>query len=199
MAPPTAKASIKGNERVDPEMAVFIKLDDLSRILQKEFKAQRDVMVQLLNTTILNQEHLKAIRQAPQGVAPIPLVQKMEEIRVEINDLISEVADRRDQGEYRIYKDTANTTDFDLDLIKDYGFPVKGYILSNDGDNTIEIGHMSEDYLLDVSPERFYPVYPDDAPWEVMYDLKQRQGEGIRRIILRTTTGTSKYRLWLFW
>ncbi len=59
-----AKPSLKGKEIVDPQMAVFVKLDDLQRVIQKEFAAQRDVLVQLLNTELISQEHLKAIRQS---------------------------------------------------------------------------------------------------------------------------------------
>lgn len=188
MPPPKKEksASLDGYEilPIDP----IIQLDDISVRLKKltsVMEKQHEVTVQLLNATLSN---------SPPKVAPIPLVQKMEELRQEMIQVRAEIVDRRDLGEYRIYRDAATTTPTDLDLIKDYGFPVKGYILSNDGDNTIEIGHMSEPELLDVSDERFYPVFPDDQPWKVIYNIKI-----IRRIILRTNTGTSNYRLWLFW
>jgi len=60
----SAKPTVKGKEIVDPEMAVFIKLDDLQRVVQKEFTAQRDVLVQILNTELIIEGHLKAMRQS---------------------------------------------------------------------------------------------------------------------------------------
>lgn len=185
MAPQTkTKASIKGNERVDPEMAVFIKLDDIQRVLQKEFKAQREVMVQLLNTMLVSQEHLKAIKVNPSdGVDAI-----IQEIRM-WREAWS------DAGEYRYIEDTAVTTEIEYVLAKDFEHPLKSYMIINDGANTIRIGHLSAGSPIDeVNEEKLQSVYSNDQPLSINYNDRK-----IRKIVLKTLSGTSAYRLWLLW
>jgi hypothetical protein len=99
-----------------------------------------------------------------------------------------------DKGEYRYFEGTASTTPFDIDFIKDFDFPIKGYFFDNDGQNTIEIGHMSALNLLDVAEERFAKVLVGDDTLKIKNNIKC-----IRRIIIKTAAGTSAYRLRVFW
>jgi len=181
----SAKPTVKGKEIVDPEMAVFIKLDDLQRVLKKELTSQRDVMVQMLNTNLLIQEHLKAIKQSQ--VAPIPLVEKLEEIR-------SLIVDRQDEGDYYYEEGTATTTEHILDLNAMWGYPVKGYILKNDSKTNIRAAHISQpEFTLDFAPERFYRVRPREE-FVTPNNIKV-----VWKLILKTDAGTADYRLWLLW
>ncbi len=99
-----------------------------------------------------------------------------------------------DEGEYRYYADTASTTPIDIDFIRDFGFPVKGYFFDNDGANICQVGHMSSPNLLDVAPERFANVLPADDTLKINNNVKC-----IRRIIIQTAAGVSAYRLRVFW
>jgi hypothetical protein len=175
------KSHIKGKEIIDPEMAVFIKLDELQRALQKEFKAQRDIMVQLLNTDMLIHEHLKHLKT---------------------NALVQEIVKWReawqDAGEYRYIEDTATTNATEYILAADFEYPLKGYMIINDGDNTIKIGHLSTGSPIDeVNDQKFISVYSDDQPLSIKYHPEY--GKGIRKIVLKTLSSTSAYRLWLLW
>lgn len=102
--------------------------------------------------------------------------------------------DFRDVGEYRYYSDIASTTPIDHDFIRDFGFPVKGYFFDNDGQNTLQIGHMSSSNLLDVAPERFADVLPGDDTLKIKNNINC-----IRRIIIQTAAGVGAYRLRVFW
>lgn len=182
----TNKPSIQGQERVDPELAVFIVLDDISRILKKELKAQREATVQLLNTTLLNQEHLKAItKQNP--VSAIPVVEKLEQIRAQL-------VERRDEGDYYYEEGTATTTEHILDLNAMWGYPVKGYILKNDSKTNIRAAHVSRrEVSIDFAPERFYTIRPREE-FVTPNNIKV-----VWKLILKTDAGTADYRLWLLW
>jgi len=170
-----AMPTVKGKEIVDPQMAVFIKLDDLQRVFKKELTLTRDVMVQLLK-----------VIQGTSGAAPILLVEKLEQIR-------HEIAIRRDEGEYKYYEDTATTTETIYDFIRDFGFPIKSYTLINDSDNDILLGHMSEEHLLDVSPERFGTIKKGET-----FPMLNNNPV-VRKIIIKTDSGTADYRLWILW
>jgi hypothetical protein len=113
------------------------------------------------------------------------------EILTSIKNLLE---DFRDEGEYRYYADIASTTPTDIDFIRDFGFAIKGYFFDNDGQNAIQVGHMSASNLLDVAPERFTDVLPADDMLKIKNNVKC-----IRRIILKTAAGVSAYRLRVFW
>ena len=184
--PPKFKPSLKGKEIVDPQMAVFIKLDDLQRVLKKELTSQRDVMVQLLNTELISQEHLKAItKQNP--VSAIPVVEKLEQIRAQL-------VERRDEGDYYYEEGTATTTEHILDLNAMWGYPVKGYILKNDSKTNIRAAHVSRrEVSIDFAPERFYTIRPREE-FVTPNNIKV-----VWKLILKTDAGTADYRLWLLW
>ena len=111
-----------------------------------------------------------------------------------LNAIRKLLEDFRDQGEYRYYQGNASTTPTDIDFIRDFGFPVKCIWISNDGAVDLQIGYMSENYLLDVSRERFFDVMAGDPALEIKNNIKC-----IRRIIIQTAAGVSAYRLRVFW
>lgn len=168
--PDSKKPGSGVTELVNPES--FIQLDDISVRLRKLtdiMKNQQEIMLQLLNTTLLNKQDLKAIR--------------------------NEIQDRKDEGEYKYISDTATTTETLLNLIKDFNFPVKGYIFKNDGSNTIKFAHVSYKVASpdDIPVESFGDVLPDEE-LKITYNNKR-----IRMIKIKTASGSSAYRLWLLW
>jgi len=128
-----------------------------------------------------------------QRVAMMPLIEKLEQVRLEVAQVKAEIAIRRDEGEYRYYEDTATTTETIYDFIRDFGFAIKSYTLINDGANDIEVGHMSEEHLLDVSPERFGTVLNGET-----FPMLNNNPV-VRKIIIKTESGTADYRLWVLW
>ncbi len=164
-----AKPSLKGKEIVDPQMAVFVKLEDLQRVVKKELVAQRDVLVQFLNTQLIIEQHLKAIKDKQTA--------------------------RQDEGDYYYEEETATTTDHTLDLNAMWGYPVKGYILKNDS-RTVDIfaAHVSRrDMSLDFAEERFFRVRPREE-FVTPNNIKV-----VWKLIIKTEVDTADYRLWLLW
>ncbi len=113
--------------------------------------------------------------------------------------ILKELKDADDEGEYLFVSGTA-TTDLSLnitDLLGIIGHPVKGYIIKNDGANIIQVGHnitsSSIDSNVQTGSARFYPVFVGESHKE-MFNRKV-----IRNVYIRTTAGTSAYRLWLLW
>ena len=108
--------------------------------------------------------------------------------------VLKELQDRRDEGEYRYYEATASTTVTNYDFIRDFGFPIKGLMISNDGNADIQIGYMSYKHLLDVPDEKLITIRTTDGPYRDRNNTKT-----IRRILVQTAAGTSDYRLWVYW
>jgi len=113
--------------------------------------------------------------------------------------ILKELQDRDDMGEY-IFVSGIATTDLSqniTDLLGILQHPVKGYIIKNDGANTIEVGHnittSSIDSNVQTGSARFYPVFAGEQH-EEMFNRKV-----IRNVYIRTNAGTSAYRLWLLW
>lgn len=113
--------------------------------------------------------------------------------------ILKQLRDADDEGEYLFVSGTA-TTDLSLnitDLLGIIGHPVKGYIIKNDGANIIQVGHnitaSSIDPTVQTGSARFYPVFVGEQHKE-MFNRKV-----IRNVYIRTTAGTSAYRLWLLW
>jgi len=185
---PSAKSTIKGQEIVDPQTAVYVKLDEISRMYQREFKAQRDVLVQILNTDMLIQEDLKAMRQQ-NPVSAIPVVEKLEEIRAQLVDI-------RDEGDYYPDKDTAGIKEKIYDLNEMFGHSVKQLVIKNDSKTTtlrvafisrldLTLGNFADERYFDVNPREEYTT-PNNI-------------KVIWRIGVKTNSGTANYRLWLHW
>jgi len=122
------------------------------------------------------------------------LTELIGQVRIEVTQIKTELHDRRDEGEYRYYEATATTTVTNYDLIRDFGFPVKGLMISNDGNVDIQVGYMSYKHLLDVPDEKLITIRTTDGPYRDRNNTKT-----IRRILVQTAAGTSDYRLWVYW
>jgi len=113
--------------------------------------------------------------------------------------ILKELTDEADEGEYMFVQGTATTDTSQniTDLLGMMGHPVKGYIIKNDGGNTLEVGHnitpSSIDSTVQTASARFYPLFAGEQHKE-MFNKKV-----IRNVYLRTAAGTASYRLWLLW
>jgi hypothetical protein len=123
----------------------------------------------------------------------------LDDISQYLKLILKELQSHDDEGEYIFQQGTA-TTDTALniiDLLGILGYPVKGYVITNDGGNTIEVGHNLTPSMIDstlqTSTTRFYPIYPNETHTE-MFNRKV-----IRNIYIRTDVGISAYRMWLLW
>lgn len=116
-----------------------------------------------------------------------------------LHAILKELQDSDDMGEYMFVSDNASLdlSKNIIDLLGTMGHPVKGYILKNDGANTIEAGHnittSSIDSNVQTASARFYPVFPGEQHKEMF------NRNVIRNVYIRTAAGTSAYRLWLLW
>jgi len=167
MAPTEQKAKGKSKQvahklEIDPQVATFITLDDISHKL-----------ADLITITKSNGNILKSV--------------------------LTELQDEADEGEYMFVLGTATTvlsTNI-TDLLANLGHPVKGYIIKNDGANTIQVGHnitrSSIDSNIQTGSARFYPVFVTESH-KKMFNRKV-----IRNVYIRTAAGTSAYRMWLLW
>jgi len=122
------------------------------------------------------------------------LTELIGQMRIEVTQIKTELQDRRDEGEYRYYEATASTMVTNYDFIRDFGFPVKGLMISNDGNVDIQVGYMSYKHLLDVPDEKLITIRATDGPYRDKNNTKT-----IRRILVQTAAGTSDYRLWVYW
>lgn len=123
----------------------------------------------------------------------------LDDISRKLSDILKELKDEKDEGEYFFVSGTA-TTDISqniTDLLGILGFPVKGYIIKNDGANIIQVGHnitsSSIDSSIQTGSARFYPVFVGESHKE-MFNRKV-----IRNVYIRTAVGVSAYRMWLLW
>lgn len=123
---------------------------------------------------------------------------------VEINnnllDILKELHDDDDEGEYMFVTGTATTAPSQniTDLLGIMGHPVKGYIIKNDDKvNTLEVGHNIVPSVIDSNVQtgsaRFYPIFAGEQHKE-MYNRQV-----VRNVFIRTAGGTASYRLWLLW
>ena len=128
-----------------------------------------------------------------QKCAMLPLIDKLEQVRKEIVLVKQEFAIRRDEGEHVYYEDIATTTETVYDFIRDFGFPIMSYTLTNDGVNDIKVGHMSDPDLLDISEERLGTVKKGET-----FPMLTNNPT-VRKIIIKTSSGTTNYRLWVLW
>lgn len=128
----------------------------------------------------------------------------IEQLLVEINnnliDILKELKDEADEGEYMFVSGTATTNPSQniTDVIGIMGHPVKQLIIKNDDVvNTLEVGYnitpSSIDSNVQTGSARFFPVLPDEM-FKVPYNRNV-----IRNVYIRTAGGTAPYRLWLLW
>jgi hypothetical protein len=131
-------------------------------------------------------------------LAPALLI-ALDDINISLIKIFNKLSEHDDDGDYLFQQGTA-TTDLSqniIDLLGLLGYPIKGYVLKNDGTNTIEIGHNITPSIIDSNIQtvagKFYPLFAHEEHKE-MFNRKV-----IRNIYMRTDTGSSAYRLWLLW
>lgn len=116
-----------------------------------------------------------------------------------LEGILKELQDEADEGEYFFAQGTASTdiSKNIIDVLAQLGKPVKGYLIKNDGANTIEVGSNITESMIDsdlqTASARFFPVAAGE-PYNQMFNRKV-----IRNIYIRTDVGSSAYRLWLLW
>jgi len=159
----------KKSEIIEPGASIYVTLDDISRKFSKLLQTQAELL------KILSRDH---------------------EL---LSSILKELRDEADEGEYMFMSGTATTDPAAniTDLLAIMGHPVKGYIVKNDGANTIQVGHnitrSSIDSNIQTASARFYPVFIGEQHKE-MFNRKV-----IRNVYIRTAAGTCAYRLWLLW
>ena len=114
-----------------------------------------------------------------------------------LNILTKEVLDDRDEGEYLRREDTATTTYTIYDLLSIIEHPVKGYEIKNDGTNPIRVGHNitpgSIDPSIQPADARFNTIFQNE---DIKFTYNRRK---INNVYVRTTTGTSDFRIKFIW
>lgn len=123
-----------------------------------------------------------------------------------LESILKELQDDADEGEYYLVQGTATTTITDnvIDIPSVLGMPefkVKSYLIINDGNaNNLRVGHnitrgmiTSAIDIVGQARSRFFNVQPLENI-RITYNRKV-----IENIYIITNTGTSNFRLWLFW
>ncbi len=135
----------------------------------------------------------------------IIIQQKNQEILLETQKLqqkiLRELRDDADLGEVLRASGTVTTTEFTIiNTIKDPGHPVKAFELTNDGDNTIYVGHNVVQTgegadIIDIHSDisRFDEILSGE---EVIYRYNRHK---IRNIYLLSDVGNSTFRVKLIW
>lgn len=112
--------------------------------------------------------------------------------------ILKQYLDRRDEGGLFFNAGTATVTEAIFDVFRDFGFLVKGYKVINDGAQVLQIAHIvapETDISFARAAGRYQNILATDTiPHQVHYNVKC-----IRKIAIRTTAGSSAYRLWVFW
>lgn len=122
------------------------------------------------------------------------------------NNILKELKNWADVGEYYLVQGTATTTLTDnlIDIPATLGMPeikVSAYMIINDGTvNNIRVGHnvttgmvTSATDIVGQARSKFYNVRPGEDI-TIRYNRKV-----IENIYIITSAGTSAFRLWLFW
>lgn len=135
----------------------------------------------------------------PQVDTGIDATVALDDIAQWLRLILEELWSHDDEGEYFFQQGTAtiNLSLNIIDVLAQLGHPVKGYIIKNDGGNIIEVGHNMTPSVIDsnlqTASARFFPVFTGESHKEMF------NRQVIRNIYIRTTVGTSAYRLWLLW
>lgn len=172
----------------------------MSGVLEKDKIIKADIFVATTLDDISRKlSNLSNIHNDFSNLAHITsdLVHVNKEILDRNNKILKELTDERDEGEYLRREETASTTLTTYDIIGILGFPVKGYEIHNDGNNTILFAHNLTlsliDPNVDTSNTRFSSLLSGDNI-RFIYNRKI-----VRNIYLVTSLGTSAFRLWLIW
>lgn len=113
-------------------------------------------------------------------------------------NILKELTDEADAGELFKKEGTANTDTFDIfDFLAILGFPIKGFMIRNNGANNIIYGHnitqSSIDPTIQVSDARFITLEPNE---KIKFSYNRKR---INNIYLKSEGGTSDYRLEAVW
>ncbi len=164
---------------IDPQMATFVTLDDISIKLNK-----------LIDLSIMNQKTLSSL---------LDYTVKNEKRLEVIQDQIVEEADN---GQYLRTSGTVTTDRFVIiDTNVAPGHMVKSYTVKNDGPNTIFVAHnaaISSEVdvdTIDVSTltSRFDEVLPNE---DIKFVYNRRT---ISNVYILASGGNSQFRSWLTW
>ncbi len=110
----------------------------------------------------------------------------LDDIRRTMVGVLTELRNEADKGEKWFYDGTATPTLKVYDFSKDPPYhAVKGYIIHNDGTNTIEFTHNRNDNFDTLKPNESIPI-------------SYNRG-AITKFFLRSVGGNSAYRLWFLW
>lgn len=116
-------------------------------------------------------------------------------------NILKELKDEADEGEFIILRGTATTTAFNvIETSVEPGHPVKGYEVSNSGPNTIYVGHNISQQgvlpdLVDVtsSVSRFQQILSKENI-KFVYNRNK-----INNLAILASGGNSTFRVWLTW
>lgn len=115
-----------------------------------------------------------------------------------LKEILEQLKIRMDEGEVFYQEGTADTTGIILDFIKEFNHLVKKYKLINDSAGVVlQVVHITQpetDLDPGRAPGRYASVLSTDLPHEVNYNIKF-----IRKLGIKTKTGTADYRLWVYW
>ncbi len=118
-----------------------------------------------------------------------------------LNSILKEELAGADAGEYLKISGTVTISEFvisDTDIAP--GHPAKGYVIINDGPNTIYVGHNMA--LSSIGPEiidvtspiaRFNRILDGES---LRFEFNRRK---VKNIYILSTVGDSTYRGWLVW
>jgi hypothetical protein len=149
----------------------------------------------------------KTLQDEQTNTTSIPKIDTNIDTTVSLDDIsqylkliLKELQSHDDEGDY-IFQQGVATTDTSLniiDLLGILGYPVKGYVITNDGGNTIKAAHNLTPSIIDsnlqtTATTKFYTIYKSETHKE-MFNRKV-----IRNIYIRTDVGISAYRMWLLW
>lgn len=124
--------------------------------------------------------------------APIQQILKI------ISDILGELRGDADDGDYIYRAGTANPLTYDIyDLLAIIEHPVKGFLIKNDGVNTILFAHnamtLSIDTAITPSPLRFGSLLAGER-LKMVYNRKK-----INNFYIISAAGNPAYRLWMLW
>jgi hypothetical protein len=178
------------NEMVEKKKAGPLDSDDSDVFLN-------NISVKLGKILKSQTEQIQILKQ--QTKSQTEQIQVLKQQTKLLSSILTDLEDENDDGEYLFVSGTA-TTDISAnitDLLGILKHKVKGYVITNSGKNTIEIGHNITPGIIDTNiptaVSRFYPLFAGETHKE-MFNRRV-----IQNIYIRTDIGTSAFRMWLLW
>jgi hypothetical protein len=179
---------------VDPTMSNFLLLDQISRRFGKSLEIQLE-MVRLLY------ENQRSLHENQKSLNA--LLEKTDGILEKTDGILKEAIADADEGGYITKSDTVSNSNFYIiDTQIAPGHPIKSYVVSNEGKNSIYVGH-------NVAPSSVGPDILDanvNNPldrFNLLKDCEHFQYEAnrktIKNIYLLAAKGMSQFRITLIW